>query len=75
MKEVLSNGIERLSKAPLKPQQEMALLRQFLLPRLSHQLVLGEVMASTLEGLDRTVRKAIQDWLINNTSLLKQQTT
>lgn len=63
VKGTLSTGLDRLKRAPLKPQQRMYLLRVHLLPRLSHQLVLGEVSASTLECLDRMVRKAIREWL------------
>lgn len=58
VKSVLATGIERIKRAPLKPQQRMVFL-----PRLSHQLVLGEVTASTLECLDRSIRKAIREWL------------
>lgn len=49
---ILQEGLERLKQAPLKPQQRMFILRVFLIPRLTHQLVLGEVSASTLERLD-----------------------
>lgn len=63
VKETLGTGIQRLTQAPLKPQQRMFLLRVFLIPKLIHQLVLGEVTASTLESLDRTIRKAIREWL------------
>lgn len=57
MKCVVSTGIKRLKQAPLKPQQRMLLHRVFTIPRLSHQLVLGEVTASTLESHDRTIEK------------------
>lgn len=63
VKGMLSTGLERLKRAPLKPQQRMFMLRVYLIPRLLHQLVLGEVTASTLECLDRTIRKAIRGWL------------
>lgn len=42
---VLQEGLERLKQAPLKPQQRMFTLRMFLIPRLIHQMVLGEVSA------------------------------
>lgn len=63
LKGILQTGIERIKRAPLKPQQRLVLLRIFLIPRLNHQLILGEVTASTLESLDRIVRKAVRDWL------------
>lgn len=63
VKEALSTGLERIKRAPLKPQQRMFLLRTHLIPRMNHQLVLGEVTASTLECLDRMVTKAIREWL------------
>lgn len=63
VKSTLSSGLDRFKRAPLKPQQRMYLLRVHLILRLSHQLVLEEVSASTLQCLDRMVRKAILEWL------------
>ena len=39
----LSKGLENLTKAPMKPQQRMFVLRVHLLPQLYHELVLGGI--------------------------------
>lgn len=55
--------LERVSKAPLKPQQRLVVLRFYLLPRLYHRLVLGPISAKTLLTIDRVVRSAVRRWL------------
>lgn len=55
--------LERLSKAPLKPQQRLLALRSFLLPRIFHPLVLGRCNQRTLRELDLTIRSFIRRWL------------
>ena len=61
----LSKGLENLTKAPLKPQQRIFVLRVHLLHQLYHELVLGgiAITKSLLCGLDRAVRKSIRMWL------------
>ena len=61
--ESLRTALDRLTRAPLKPQQRMYMLRCHLLPGLYHSLVLGEITAGSLEQLDRTVRAAVRRWL------------
>lgn len=61
--DLLRVGLERLTRAPLKPQQRMFLLRCHLLPKLYHGLVLGEITAGSLEQLDRSVRAAVRKFL------------
>lgn len=51
LKESLVTMLDRLTKAPLKPQQRMFLLRVHVIPRLYHRLTLGEVSRRTLETL------------------------
>lgn len=59
----LVQGLERIKLAPLRPQQRLAILKQNLLPKLEHVLVLG-VAGRTLCGkLDTKVRSAVQRWL------------
>lgn len=53
----------RLAKAPLKPQQRLVALRQHVVPRLLHRLVLGPITAKLLVGLDRIIRSAVRQWL------------
>src|SRR6218665_1753435 len=59
----LRTSLDRLTRAPLKPQQRMFILRCHLLPGLYHSLVLGQITAGSLEQLDRAVRAAIRRWL------------
>ena len=59
----LEFGLQQLTKAPLKPQQRLYLLRVHLLPSLHHQLILDRVTQGTLSWLDRIVRKAVRGWL------------
>jgi hypothetical protein len=59
----LLEGLSRLRRAPLKPQQRMYLLRVHLIPSLYHQLVLDDAKLSLLKYLDRTVRASVREWL------------
>lgn len=59
----LALTIERLTRAPLKPQQRLRLLRDHLLPRYYHRWIVGSVSAKTLKGLDIIVRTAVRRWL------------
>jgi hypothetical protein len=59
----LGNWLCLLSKAPLKPQQRLFLLREFLVPKLYHQLILTEPSAKTLRYLDYQVRTSVKKWL------------
>src|SRR6218665_924153 len=59
----LTEKLDFLSHAPLKPQQRMYLLRCHLLPKTFHGLVLGETNSSALEQYDRMVRKSVRKWL------------
>lgn len=56
LKETIMTSLMRLTKAPLKPQQRMFILRVHLIPRLLHRLVLGEVSRRMLECLDLKIR-------------------
>lgn len=60
----LLDGLHELSRAPLKPQQRMYLLRVHLIPSLFHQLGLGDSVTKGMLGrLDRLVRKFVRQWL------------
>ncbi|KAH8030322.1 hypothetical protein HPB51_006754 [Rhipicephalus microplus] len=59
----LATLLNRLAKAPLKPQQRLVALRFYLIPRLVHRLVLGPVSAKMLLKLDRSIRAAVRHWL------------
>lgn len=59
----LAHSIELITRAPLKPQQRLRLLRDYLLPRYYHRWIVGSVTANTLRRVDITVRAAIRRWL------------
>ena len=59
----ISIYLSRLSRAPLKPQQRLKIVRCFLLPRLYHSLVLGRATLGKLRALDVTTRAAVRRWL------------
>nr|BAC82590.1 reverse transcriptase [Ciona intestinalis] len=60
---ILTEGLAELSRAPLKPQQRLYLLRVHLLPKLQHGLVLSSCAKRALTYLDKSVRSAIRRWL------------
>lgn len=55
--------LERLSAAPLKPQQRLVLLKHYLLPRFYHRGTFAHVTAKLLRRLDTCVRLRIRRWL------------
>lgn len=55
--------LDRITKAPLKPQQRLILVRCFLLPRIYHALVLGRATLGKLRALDLQIRAAVRRWL------------
>lgn len=61
--EQLARGLDNITRAPLKPQQRMLLLVQFLLPSLYHKLVLSQVRGAELKRMDVAVRKRVKCWL------------
>lgn len=52
----LREGLERIARAPLKPQQKMEVLRTFLLPGLLHHLLFNATGRITLAGAGVMVR-------------------
>jgi hypothetical protein len=59
----LTEELARISKAPLKPQQKLKILRCFLIPRHYHSLVLAGTTKKTLRAMDRQQREAVRGWL------------
>lgn len=55
--------LKKLTAAPLKPQQRLLLLKQYLLPRYYHGLVLGRTTKKMLEKADLHVRNFVRGWL------------
>lgn len=59
----LEEYLLKITKAPLKPQQRLLLLKTYLLPRLLYSLVLGKVNYGYLQKSDRLIRKFVRKWL------------
>lgn len=55
--------LDRVTAAPLKPQQRLYILRHHLIPALYHQLVLGRITLGMLRSLDVQVRMEVRRWL------------
>lgn len=61
--EGLTSDIRKVSKAKLKPQQKLLLLKQFVLPKHVQKLVLGSTTQTLLRDLDKVTRKFTRKWL------------
>lgn len=59
----LPQDLAKLTKAPLKPQQRMYLMRHHIIPKYFHGLVLGRVTSGRLKMLDLCVRENVRKWL------------
>lgn len=59
----LATAIRQLTKAPLKPQQRLRLLRDCLLPRYYHRWIIGSITSKILKEMDVLVRAAVRRWL------------
>ena len=57
---LLSALLKNVSKAPLKPQQKLFVMRVHLVPKVLHQLVLGQINSGQLLKLDRTMRNSVR---------------
>ncbi|KAK7788246.1 hypothetical protein R5R35_001099 [Gryllus longicercus] len=55
--------LERVTKAPLKPQQRLKILRTFLIPKFYHGIVLSGTTLKRLRQLDLQSRAAVRRWL------------
>lgn len=55
-------SLERLSKAPLKPQQRLFGLRTIVIPGFYHVLSMSSIKIGTLNKFDKTVRTAVRKW-------------
>uniref|UniRef100_A0ABD2XQH8 Reverse transcriptase domain-containing protein n=3 Tax=Trichogramma kaykai TaxID=54128 RepID=A0ABD2XQH8_9HYME len=55
--------LQRLSSAPLKPQQRLFALRACAIPRMYHTLALGQNTISDLNHTDRMIRASVRQWL------------
>jgi hypothetical protein len=63
LRKELVQGLQNITRAPLKPYQRMLILRNFLLPKYLHELVLAPVGDGWLRWLDTTLRANVRQWL------------
>ena len=61
--EIVQEGLNNISAAPLTPQQRLYIASCHLIPKLQHQLSLTSPSAKYFKWLDRTVRSAVRSWL------------
>ncbi|CAM4570023.1 unnamed protein product [Leuciscus chuanchicus] len=68
---LVESMLNQLKEAPLKPFQRLEILRVYLVPMLTHELVLGGAQKNTLKKLDMMIRMAVRGWfrLPKDTSL------
>lgn len=59
----IGEDLEKIHRAPLKPQQKLVLVRDYLLPGTYHGLVLGRVGRADLSRFDVQVRAFVRRWL------------
>lgn len=59
----LITDMAKVSKAPLKPQQKIRLLKTFVLTKYYHQMVLGNISITALQALDAVIRKTVRTWM------------
>lgn len=59
----MSKYLERVTKAPLKPQQRLQILRVYLIPKYLHAWTLGILRYRLLKRFDIDIRKAVRKWL------------
>lgn len=55
--------LQEITSAPLKPYQRVELVRDFMVPKLPHELVLGCAHQNTISRIERMIRRSIRAWL------------
>ena len=61
--ELLTRGLNQLTRAPLKPQQRLFILVNNLLPKLYHRLVLPRIHGGVIRRMDKSIRRHVKSWL------------
>lgn len=59
----ISQKLDLLTRAPLKPQQRLFALRTVLIPQFYHVVSLGNIMIGTLNKADKVIRARVRHWL------------
>ena len=60
--DLMKGQLEKLTQAPLKPQQRLWALRAVVIPSLLYQLTLGDTSVGLLRKVDEKVRAAVRRW-------------
>lgn len=59
----LQTALQKLTAAPLKPQQRLFGLKIMVLPGIFHQAELGNINVSVFRKCDRLIRSCVRNWL------------
>ncbi|CAB3260674.1 unnamed protein product [Arctia plantaginis] len=59
----IRRALNNISRAPLKPQQRLEIVRVHLIPRFLHGFVLGTITDDRLRMLDVQIRSVVRQWL------------
>ena len=59
----LTSKLISISKALLKPQQKLDILKSYLLPSLLHRLTFSNIYLYSLKTMDRSIRSFVRRWL------------
>lgn len=59
----LQCGLAQIRDAPLKPEQRLRILREYLLPKLQHTLISQQPRKKVLSNMDLTIRRSVRSWL------------
>lgn len=59
----IEDDLRRLSRAPLKPQQRIHILKAYVISRQQQRLVLSRTTAKGLGKIDKQIRRYVLEWL------------
>ena len=59
----LTSKLISISKALLKPQQKLDILKSYLLPSLLYRLTFSNIYLNSLKTMDRSIRSFVRRWL------------
>lgn len=59
----LEDDLKKLTKAPLKPQQRVHMLKAYVISRHQQRLVLSRTSAKTLAKMDKQICRYVREWL------------
>ena len=59
----ISDYLQHIQRSPLRPQQKLFILKEYLIPKIYHQLILGRLTIGLLKQLDLKTRQSIKTFL------------